>query len=1731
MDERALFLEALDKDPAERAALLDSACAGDEALRRRIDSLLKSHTEAGDFLGKLAPERIAEELALDQTCDETQCNTEHGQAEQELSFLAPSEKPNVLGRLGHYDIQEVIGRGGMGIVLRAFDEKLHRIVAIKVMASQLATNATARKRFSREAQAQAAVSHDHIVTIHAVEDAELPSPLGGEGPGVRGLPYLVMQYVSGQSLQQRIDRDGALELHEILRIGMQTASGLAAAHAQGLVHRDIKPANILLENGVERVKITDFGLARAATEASLTQSGIIAGTPQFMSPEQAEGKAIDQRTDLFSLGSVLYAMCTGRAPFRASGTLAVLKRVCEETPTPIRQSNPDIPDWLVATIEKLQAKNPAERFQSAAEVAALLGRHLAQVQHPSVVGHVSNVPAEDKEARSKRAPRHGWAMAAAMLLLLLGGLSVTEATGVTNLRATVIRIFTPDGTLVVETDDPSVKVTVEGDGGLSIGGAGLQEIRLRPGSYKLHADRDGKPVPLERNLVSISNGGREVVKVKLEGTGAPAAAAAATKVGKIAPAAAAPTPFVLLDGVSGSESKFATLAEAVQSAYDGDTIEVRGNGPFVIEPIDINQALAIRAGAGFRPGFLLSPRDGRNLLTTSASLVLEGLDFQFAAPADSAPLPWSPATLLAGGHSLHVAKCRFQARPGANHACIETNTTTTCVIRDSLFLNSGHVALQMGFPPSKSYSVENCVFLGNIVARAGIWSPVEGTEITLKGNTFLAPPPNQPGFLLAENGISPKTWKVESMKRIPVRASSNIFDGLEVMYYSHSEDHWKELPREADSCLTRVFSWEDRDNLYSLPLDQPFWGTNAPEQEQSAPRRLAEWKQLWNDPDAKCQEGHVRFRGGDLGARLATAPEQITLDDFRLRADSAGYHAGQDGKDLGANVDTVGPGQAYDDWKKTPEYVQWQKQSGQKSKGPPPESKAFALIGGAGVPEQRFDTLSEAILASSSGDAIEVRGNGPFTSDAVTINHKLTIRAGQGVRPVIYFVRRSPPTGFYLLHNTAHLTLEGLEFRIRSKYEGALVYAGRALNVTNCRFYVPGLNVCIWSGAETRRCTLRNSEFAAFMALEGGQTDGEWVIENCVYAAGAVAVYDPGGGPPSGTVRISHVSVVSSGLSAAVGYFPASLAPAEKKPEFRVSESVLGSGAMLSVRRTAPVVQENGEPLTPESFAGALPKLMNFAGTRNVYVPPDQAEVEYVMSWDGGDGGIWRHDLKTLEAWKKLWGSPETDCIQSRVKFANGDLVAKIARDPENVTPEDYRLRADSPGYRAGADGKDLGADVDLVGPGAAYERWKKTPEYQQWLTDTRQRQRPVAKPEPGAFVLLGDKGVEVGKYDALSVAVERASSGDTIEIRGNGPFLSDAIRLGTKALTIRAGAGFAPVIEPSQTPVKEFPLLLGAEGTVILEGLELHIPQRSAYLCLVGSNSAPLYLANCKLVVDQGRHGESRWAVDGNNALRGQMRNCLLVAASTGIMLKCQPGMQWTIDNCLSATLGDALYVGPISDDPFAGTKLRLSRNTILTRYGVFSLSGPSEPVGDQLRAGKSFVPAFVEVEGNICQAGYAFYLNSESPKHPRGLPISEQRQAISKLIRWQEHDNVYSLANKAFVGLHGSVDAPGVVTWLLKDQAGWNAFWGLKDTATTMETVRLRNDPSALLEEAPEDILPDDFRLRDDSAGFRAGPDGKDLGADVDVVGPGAAYERWKTTPEYQQWLKDSGQGVTDK
>ena len=350
MTEATIFQNARDiQDPARRAGYLDAVCAADAALRRRVETLIAAGDASGEFLDVPAIEQMARQPGLD-TVDAD---------EDDLNFLAPPTQPGHLGRLGRYDVLEVLGRGGFGIVLKAFDTTLHRMVAIKVLARAFAATSPPRKRFLREARAAAAVRHENVVAVHAVEESPLP--------------HLVMEYIPGETLQQHIDRVGPLDAGEVRRLGSQVAEGLAAAHAMGLIHRDVKPANVLLEAGPEpRVKLTDFGLARTADDASVTQSGQIIGTPMYMAPEQALGKPFDQRADLFSLGSLLYVMTTGRPPFRADSTLAVLRRVTEDTPRPIRDIIPEAPPWLCAVIAKLHAKDPANRYATAQDVVEAL---------------------------------------------------------------------------------------------------------------------------------------------------------------------------------------------------------------------------------------------------------------------------------------------------------------------------------------------------------------------------------------------------------------------------------------------------------------------------------------------------------------------------------------------------------------------------------------------------------------------------------------------------------------------------------------------------------------------------------------------------------------------------------------------------------------------------------------------------------------------------------------------------------------------------------------------------------------------------------------------------------------------------------------------------------------------------------------------------------------------------------------------------------------------------------------------------------------------------------------------------------------------------------------------------------------------------------------------------------------------------------------------------------------
>jgi serine/threonine protein kinase/Tol biopolymer transport system component len=346
-----LYHAALELAPGERAAFLHGACAGDEALRREVESLIAADEQAGGFIAAPALKDAMEMVTV-----------------ETVEMTGQPAKKAVRERIGHYQIKSLLGAGGMGEVYLAQDTRLGRQVAIKLLPPEAAQSQTAKRRLLREARAAAALNHPNIVTIHSIEEAD-------------DSVFIVMEYVEGETLTAKI-RGEKLEFPRLLDAGAQIADALAAAHSVGLVHRDIKPSNILITREGQ-VKLLDFGIAKVArpfhtegggTDSRLTAEGDIIGTVAYMSPEQGRGEKLDARTDIFSLGGVLYEAATGKLPFSGPNSLAILRQIDGAEPPPPSAIKPGLPPEFDLIIERALAKDKERRYQSASELAAALRR-------------------------------------------------------------------------------------------------------------------------------------------------------------------------------------------------------------------------------------------------------------------------------------------------------------------------------------------------------------------------------------------------------------------------------------------------------------------------------------------------------------------------------------------------------------------------------------------------------------------------------------------------------------------------------------------------------------------------------------------------------------------------------------------------------------------------------------------------------------------------------------------------------------------------------------------------------------------------------------------------------------------------------------------------------------------------------------------------------------------------------------------------------------------------------------------------------------------------------------------------------------------------------------------------------------------------------------------------------------------------------------------------------------
>ncbi|WP_020473042.1 serine/threonine-protein kinase [Zavarzinella formosa] len=443
-------------------------------------------------------------------------------------------RPNRITQLGQYRLIRELGAGGMGIVYEAHDTLLNRRVALKVLRPNLPSEQSARERFVREAQAMAAFSHENIVTIYQVGEAH-------------SLSFMAMQLLEGETLEKRLDREGRLSVADAVRIGREVASGLAAAHEKGLIHRDVKPSNIWLETGTDRVKLLDFGLALVRDNTHITNSGFVIGTPSYMSPEQARGETLDGRSDLFSLGTILYRTITGERPFEGSTALAIMRNLELHQPLRVTAKRPDVPAAFSNLIMELLSKDRKDRPASAADAAHRLDR--PEMVRPSNVPVAPSgmAPPLAQPVSAGRPPVSGSApVPTSMLAGQMSGIyprpdyaphsSTTIRTlpsdhpqPITRLIVILIGIglvltagwyfiIADFGELSIETDIDPTEVHIRQQGEVKQIANGRAKFELRPGMYEVVLIKPKTGYRVSKGSIEIRRGVHEVIRVNKDGS-------------------------------------------------------------------------------------------------------------------------------------------------------------------------------------------------------------------------------------------------------------------------------------------------------------------------------------------------------------------------------------------------------------------------------------------------------------------------------------------------------------------------------------------------------------------------------------------------------------------------------------------------------------------------------------------------------------------------------------------------------------------------------------------------------------------------------------------------------------------------------------------------------------------------------------------------------------------------------------------------------------------------------------------------------------------------------------------------------------------------------------------------------------------------------------------------------------------------------------------------------------
>lgn len=811
-------------------------------------------------------------------------------------LCTPSDFPDSLGRLGQYEILQRIGRGGMGVVYRGHDLKLGRDVAIKLLKPRVAADHSFVERFTREARAAAAIVHHNVITVHAIDEAD-------------GIPYIVMEFVPGESLQKRIRRLGPLPLHLVASIGAQIADGLSAAHARRVTHRDIKPANILLVENTNEVRLGDFGLARAEGSDRLTKTGVVLGTPRYMSPEQARGDTVDHRSDLFSLGSVLYTMCVGRAPISGSRQAEVLSAVANARINPIEAIDPSLPDWLTAVVRKLHALNPNDRFQSAEHVASILRRPLGEFD------------------QSELATDDGWHD---------GTVIPTGATAPAFERRqaeeTVVESrMTRLGDLSQHTGDAHTSVSETG-----LPGASLVGTTVTPGRSRR---RTVTAVSILVALCAIVPAAFHFLwepEVNRPTPATPAANDFIPQDDLIAQDDLGPLPPMealipeLQFHVPAKKRWFETLQAAIDAAPPGGTIEIAANGRVRTSTLNVNGSVIIRPARGQQPVLALDaterPEDDRNyplFRVSRGTLVLEGMDLevipQGVALGPSMRTRFSAVRIEDESGRLLMAHCRVRMPPGdPMQIAVQAEASPLVDIRHCEFFCGTGIGWTA--PADGRLHIESSV----IVARTGVTlrhSAASNATIELSRSTFA----NEELFKLLVPSAAFRAIRQNTAPRgqfsITVHASESMIDCREAMLLlrplptKFQQNPAPTLsPRDlATLPIYRLLAWRGHKNIYDPGNSYVAMAMNSTVQARSVDT-LESWQDLWRGQDQTSRQGLIRF--GEYESFVPAMSDLPSVDRLRIIRF-------EDGEPIlpfappGAIINQIGPTD-YSTWRDSP---------------------------------------------------------------------------------------------------------------------------------------------------------------------------------------------------------------------------------------------------------------------------------------------------------------------------------------------------------------------------------------------------------------------------------------------------------------------------------------------------------------------------------------------------------------------------------------------------------------------------------------------------------------------------------------------------------------------------------------------------------------------------------------------------------------------------------------------